>query len=154
MVNGPMHEWESDSGTESGHDQASGLSEMDASAGAAFRREAQRELSDAVPALRRLARNKTVAPSAAQWTAFSRGLSARLDAENSSSKRRCWRSMRDCLKATDSKAVRTGAAAAFTAAVAALLAALIWLAAHFAPAPAAAAAYFSPRHAVPCFVSV
>ncbi len=153
MVNGPIHEWESDAGTESGHDHGPGLSDMDASAGAASRRETQRELADAVPALKRLARQKPVAPSAAQWTAFSRGLNERLNLEPTSSKRKCARSLRDCLKSTDSKALRAGAAAAATAVLAALLAALIWLAAHFAPAPAPAAASLLPHTAVPCVVA-
>lgn len=118
--------------------------------GATSRRESAKELAEAVPVLHALSRQQPDMPSAAQWAAFTRELSRKLDEEAKVSSWRRWRvSFHDRLAATDSRALRVGLAAAVTAAVAAVLAALLWIASQLVPpTPSPSTASASPRPAV------
>ena len=113
--------------------------------GAAAHRESAKELAQAVPALHVLSRQKPQMPSAAQWAAFTRELSRKLDEEAQVSSWHRWRkSFHDRLTATDSQAARLGLVAVVAATVAVVLAALFWIASQLAPSQPSPASTFLP----------
>lgn len=142
MANRSIHESDNDMRGEFRRDSHSEHRSSGAPAGGGgLRSQNARELAECIPELSQLARQEPVAPTAAQWTGFSRDLAQKLDQEVTTSPGTRWkRSLRDRWTLPQGRALRTAVYAAAAAVMAALVAALVWLAGELAPAPAAAAA--------------